>query len=58
MKTTVKINCACTDGAAAKFQDTKYGKGVRVANVTLKGDVKNRDVRCTVCGTVHRKAIE
>lgn len=58
MKTSVKIHCKCTEGAAARFQDREHGKQVRVANVTNKGDNKNRDVRCTVCGAVQRVNVE
>jgi len=38
---TVIINCNCKH----EYQDEKYGKGRRVANVTLKDNA-----RCTVCG--------
>jgi hypothetical protein len=41
---TVKVNCKCENA----YQDKAYGKGVRVANTTPKGDA-----RCTVCGAVH-----
>lgn len=58
MKTMVKIICQCKDGDAAKFQDAKYGKQVRQATVSQKGDTSNRDVRCTVCGTVHRAKVD
>ncbi len=57
MKNTVKVSCKC-NGPAAEFQDKQYGKNVRIANVTLKGDNKVREVRCTVCGTTHKANVE
>lgn len=53
MKNTVKVKCKCT-GPAADFQDKQYGKDMRIANVTQKGEPQSRDVRCTVCGTTHK----
>ena len=40
------IKCSCK----SEYQDAKYGKNIRLAN--LKGDIKNTDgkARCTVCG--------
>ena len=35
------IKCACE----SEFQDSKYGKGNRVHNETMKGAY-----RCTICG--------
>lgn len=57
MKTMVKVQCQCKDGDAAKFQDEKYGKQIRQATVSKKGDGVTHDVRCTVCGTVHRAKV-
>ena len=48
------VKCKCTEGPAAKFQDKTYGEGMRVACATQKGDLTTRDVRCTVCSTLHR----
>ena len=42
--TTRRVHCKC-DSAQ---QDKMYGKGVRIANRTAKGDA-----RCTVCGALH-----
>jgi adenine C2-methylase RlmN of 23S rRNA A2503 and tRNA A37 len=44
MSGTVKVKCKCENA----FQDKTYGKGVRVANRTAKGEA-----RCTVCGQLH-----
>ena len=33
--------CNCTNA----YQDTQYGKDMRVQNITMKGKV-----RCTICG--------
>lgn len=54
MNGTAIVKCKCKDGPAAQFQDHRYGDGMRVANATEKGDDKTVDVRCTVCGTLHR----
>lgn len=46
MAETVEIKCSCEH----KYQDEKYGKGIRVANVK-RGSEKNKGgVVCTVCG--------
>lgn len=47
---TAKVPCKCNH----EYQDRAYGKGVRVANATQKGDATSVDVRCTVCSTLHR----
>lgn len=46
-----KAICTCSH----QFQDSTYGKGVRVCTPTVKvsADKVNRDVRCTVCGKLH-----
>lgn len=46
MAKTGIINCNCK----SEYQDEKYGKNKRLAN--LKGDTKNTNdmARCTVCG--------
>ena len=51
-KTVAHVACQCKND----FQDSTYGKGVRVANLTEKGtgDSSVRIVRCTVCSTEHR----
>lgn len=47
-----KILCNCKH----EFQDKEHGNRVRVANPTSKkypdGTI---DVRCTVCGTIHKQ---
>lgn len=50
MKTTTKVQCSCEH----EQQDKLYGKNVRLANATAKRDKDTTDVRCTVCGKVHR----
>lgn len=47
---TAKVACTCLH----KDQDVLHGNGVRVANSTQKGDNVTTEVRCTVCGKVHR----
>lgn len=44
------VRCKCSN----EFQDKTYGQSVRVANATAKQDKDYVDVRCTVCGQVHR----
>ena len=44
----VIVNCTC----ASEFQDSKYGKGKRVANQKGKGR-PNGKVKCTICGKEH-----
>lgn len=44
------IVCACSNGCRSEFQDTRYGKGLRVHN--LKAKKENGSAKCTVCGTV------
>ena len=46
MAKTGLIKCTCK----SEYQDEKYGKNIRLAN--LKGDIKNTDgkAHCTVCG--------
>lgn len=39
------LKCKCEH----KFQDHKYGKGMRVHNATAKGTKENPSYRCTVC---------
>jgi len=40
--------CSCEN----KWQDKKYGKGMRVCNETAGGSGA-KQYRCTVCKTVH-----
>lgn len=47
---TAKVNCTC----AHEAQDKLHGNNVRVANSTQKGDNSTTEVRCTVCGKIHR----
>ena len=42
---TVRVSCSCTND----FQDKRYGKKRRVANVATDGE----KAACTVCGTIH-----
>lgn len=44
---TKRINCTCQH----EYQDSKYGKGIRIANFAPK---KNGFV-CSVCSRVHSK---
>lgn len=53
MATNVKngaivVSCSCTH----KYQDDTYGKGRRLANLTIKGS------RCTVCGFNHIQKVD
>lgn len=41
-KATLSVKCRCNHA----FQDATYGKGIRVATLSLKGDAS-----CTVCGS-------
>lgn len=43
------VPCTC-DSA---FQDERYGKGKRVANLTKKGTSGSEIHRCTVCSKEH-----
>ena len=55
-KTVAKVSCSCTTGPSAAFQDARYGKGVRVANLSTKSvraGVSSVEVSCTVCGKKH-----
>lgn len=51
---TARVLCNCENA----FQDKQYGKGVRVANTTAKQDTSSAEVRCTVCGKLHRVPME
>lgn len=54
-KSIAHVSCACT-GQSAQFQDSRYGKNVRVANVANKTDSPNSSTvtaSCTVCGSKH-----
>jgi len=44
----VLAECTCKND----FQDEKYGKGIRVHNLTVGKDT--REARCTVCQTERR----
>jgi hypothetical protein len=55
MTNTIKLSCTCKSA----FQDERYGAGIRIHNVTLKGGTTRKEIegkpqaaRCTVCGTV------
>ena len=55
-KTVAKVQCSCSTGDAAAFQDKTYGKGVRVANLSTKSvkpGLSSVDVYCTVCSRKH-----
>jgi len=44
--------CDCTWGREGKYQDEKYGKGMRVHNAAPSKVHKGKfDYVCTVCGT-------
>lgn len=47
---SVIINCDCRHD----FQDERYGAGRRVANLRAKIEKDEREVRCTVCGRIHK----
>lgn len=50
MAVTVEVKrCSCTGGKAAEYQDSVYGKGMRVMNEDLK-----KGYNCTVCGAKHK----
>lgn len=49
MGNTCLVNCTCKHN----FQDERYGRGVRVANLT-----KDNKARCTVCGTTKDRKIK
>lgn len=46
---TAIVKCNCHSTPACDFQDRRYGKGRRVANINGKGDGS-----CTCCGAMHR----
>jgi len=41
--------CKSKDGKASRYQDAKYGEGMRVHNEMAATDGKRR-CRCTICG--------
>ena len=48
--TTTRVRCKCQH----EQQDAMYGKGIRIANRTMKGDAgRGYDYRCTVCSAIH-----
>ena len=50
---TAKIACSCKH----EQQDEMHGKGVRIANTLAKSAADKShevQVRCTVCGAIHR----
>ena len=53
MAATARILCKCSH----EYQDKLYGKQVRLANATAKGDQQNVEVRCTVCKQTQRVPI-
>lgn len=54
MAGAVVKKCGCSGNNnvthAAKYQDDKYGQGMRVCNL----DVKKAAATCTVCGKEHK----
>jgi len=51
-----KIKCNCsTENKAAKFQEEKYGIGVRIGTPALKVQGRTQQYTCTVCGTKTEK---
>jgi hypothetical protein len=49
-RTISTVRCVCKH----EWQDKRYGNQMRIANATAKGDDNSREVRCTVCKTIHR----
>jgi hypothetical protein len=45
------FRCRDDQGRGAKFQDKRYGKGMRVHNATAKRTGNVRYYRCSVCKT-------
>ena len=50
MSDTAHKMCTCTN----EYMDKKYGRGVRVMNLSEKGGRDYYVYRCTVCGKEHR----
>ena len=50
MSNTIITNCVCEN----KYQDSQYGKGIRVHNVSGKEEDKHT---CTLCGRVYKGKI-
>ncbi len=52
MQISPKVFCKCQH----KFQDETYGKGVRVTTPVNKTIIQGKltEVRCTVCGVIHK----
>lgn len=44
------LDCGCSGGDGAKYQDEKYGKFKRVHNPCREAASKEPSYRCTVCG--------
>ena len=40
------------NGSSAKFQDSMYGKGIRVMNFMPAKNKNNIQYRCTICSSV------
>lgn len=47
------LRCNCTN----PYQDKTYGKGLRVANLTSKGNDATPSYRCTVCENMISKQV-
>lgn len=49
----IRVHCTCSNA----YQDSRYGKGVRVANPVDKsrkgGSGRITQAVCTVCGAIH-----
>lgn len=43
----------CSGKCVSNFQDTTYGKGLRVGNLTQKGTKDKAIYRCTVCKSMN-----
>ena len=48
MATTVILPCNCK----SEFQDTRYGKGMRLFNISQKKGEKSPKKKCTVCNSI------
>lgn len=45
-----KCGCKGTPSHGSEYQDSKYGKDMRVCNI----DVKKTEASCTICGKNHK----
>ena len=52
MSNTIITNCVCEN----EYQDSQYGKGIRVHNVSGKKGEEDKHT-CTICGRVYKGKI-